>query len=305
MGYMKVAVVLFLFAASGMMMSGCGRAPVEEEEVLVTIGDTTITMSDFEERVANLPEMYREIARKRKALYVEEIINDTLLYQEAVRRGLDRDKDVQKVIEEATRKILIAKLLETEVDSVLEVTDEDIEAYYEENRHRYMTPEVMRASHILLNSLEDANRVVADLARGAVFEDIARARSLDPTAQQGGDIGYFPKGQLMPEFERACSRLEVGEVSGVTRTSLGYHVIKLTDRKPPMERPVETVREEIEFRLRDARRRDLFNELLERLKSETDIVVNEEALSGEVSEGISDAGAGDDQSHFAEGFSGT
>ena len=305
MGYMRVAVVWFVMAAAVYALPGCGRVPVEEEEVLVTIGDTRITVSDFEERVANLPEMYREIAQRRKDLYIREIINDTLLYQEAVRKGLDRDEEVQRVIEEAARKILIAKLLETEVDSVLEITDEEVEAYYEENRHRYMTPEVMRASHILLNSLEDANRVVADLARGADFEDIARTRSLDPTAQQGGDIGYFPKGQLMPEFERACSRLEVGEISGVTRTSLGYHVIKLTDRKPPMERPVEVVREEINFRIRDSRRRDLFNDLLERLKSETRIEINEEALPGEFSEEVLVDGSGDIRRHLVEDASGT
>jgi len=278
-----LVLVMCTLWAAGFCLSGCGRQSVDKEDILVSIGDTSITVTDFNERVSNLPERYREIAQKRKAAYIQELINDTLLYQEALRKGLDKDEDVKKVIEEAQKKILVAKLLSNEIESVIEVSDEEIEQYYLENKFRYMTPEVMRASHILVNSLEDGNSIIEELKTGEGFEKVARSRSLDPTAQKGGDIGYFPKGQLMPEFEQACSRLSVGETSDVVRTSLGYHIIKLTDRRPPTERPIEQLTDEIVSRIRKTKRRKNFNGLIERLKSSTDIIVNEKALSDELS----------------------
>lgn len=261
---------------------GCGKTPSKKEDVLVRIGDTSITVTDFNERVSNLPDRYREIVKKRKAAYLQELINDTLLYQEALRKGIDEDEDVKKVIDEARKKILVAKLLSNEIESGMEVTDGEIEEFYRSNISRYMTPEAMRASHILVGTLEDANEVLEELRAGESFEKVARERSLDPTAQSGGDIGYFPKGQLLPEFDQVCSRLKIGETSGVVRTSLGYHIIKLTDRRDPSEKPIEQVKDEISLRIREEKRREKFNELIEGLKGSTVIEVNEEALSEEV-----------------------
>jgi len=278
------ARVLGVFIVAGYLLSGCGRTAPNEEEVLVSIGSTRITVNDFNERVANLPERYREIAQRRKAAYIQELINDTLLYQEALRQGIDKDADVKKVIEEAKKKILIAKLLSSEVEAVIKVTDDEVADYYDENKFRYMTPEIMRASHILLSTFDDASEVIKELKQGETFENAARARSLDPTAQQGGDIGYFPKGRLMPEFEQACARLSVGETSDVVRTSLGFHIIKLTDRRASVEKPLDEVREEISRGIYDVKRRKSFNDLLEKLKNSTEIEVNEEALSSEATD---------------------
>lgn len=275
-------VVVCVLVAMVFCGSSCGKPPVKDEDILVTIGNTRITVTDFNERVSNLPDRYREIAQKRKAAYIQELINDTLLYQEAVRKELDKDEEVKKVIDEARKKILVAKLLSNEIESAIEIADGEIEEFYKQNVARYMTPEAMRASHILVNTIEDAESIIEELKTGEGFEKVARSRSLDPTAQNGGDIGYFPKGQLMPEFEQACSQLKVGETSGVVRTSLGYHIIKLTDRRAPTERPIEQVRDEISVRIREMKRREKFNDLLEELKNSTKIIVNEKALSEEI-----------------------
>lgn len=272
----KIACVVLI---SLTCFCGCGKSSREKEELLVSIGGTRITVADFNERVANLPERYRQIAQKRKAAYIQELINDTLLYQEALRLGFDRDEEAKKVIEEAKKKILIAKLLNSEIESKIEISEEEIISYYDSNKDRYTMPEIMRASHILLNTAEDAKEVIDEINSGVSFENAARARSLDPTAQKGGDIGFFPKGQLMPEFDQACSRLNVGETSAAVRTSLGYHIIKLTDRRPPAERPLDQVRDEISLRIREVKKRESFNALLEKLKNSTEIKVNEEALS--------------------------
>jgi peptidyl-prolyl cis-trans isomerase C len=243
------------------------------------IGDTKITVSDFNERVSNLPARYQELVRRRKSAYILELINDTLLYQEALRNNLHKDREVQKVVEEARKKILIARLLKDRVDDTITISDEEIKIFYDANADKYMTAEIMRVSHILVPSREEAKNILAELKGGENFEDLARAKSVDPTAQQGGDIGYFPKGQLMSEFEDACGRLDIDEISNVVKTKLGYHVIKLTDRKKPKQRPIEQVSDNIRAQIYTTKRQEIFNELLDRLRKETVIEVNEEALS--------------------------
>lgn len=261
-----------------LLSAGCGRVPEGDDIVLASIGDTRITVGDFNERISNLPERYREIVRKRKDEYLRELINDTLLYQEALRQGIHKDREVRKVIHEAEKKILVAKLVSNEVEENIEITEEDIQDFYEANIQRYMTPEVLRVSHILVPDKEQADAIALKIAEGESFDDLARARSVDPTAQRGGDIGYFPRGQLMPEFENACADLKIGQVSGPVRTSLGYHIIMLTDRIEPRYRPVENVREDIKARLYDIKHRKAFNDLLSGLKEKTKIVIDQDAL---------------------------
>ncbi|MFH1877803.1 MAG: peptidylprolyl isomerase [Candidatus Omnitrophota bacterium] len=258
---------------------GCGKMP-EKGGVLAFIGGTEITVDDFEERISHMPERYRDVIKKRKGEFLDDIINDTLLYQEALRCNLRKDKDVQKVIEQARKKILIARLLKDKVDDAIEITEEDIRVFYEENKSDYMTPEILRVSHILVFSREDADDILEEIAKGQKFEDMARAKSIDPTAQRGGDIGYFPKGQLMPEFEMACDDLDINEISGVVRTKLGYHIIKLTDRRSPELRPLSQVKEDIKSRLRTAKRRQIFSDLINRLRKETDIKIDKDVLAG-------------------------
>ncbi len=258
-------------------LSGCGRT-VRDEKVLALIGEDKITAEDFNDRISHLPERYRKVVKKRKAEYLQELISDTLLYQEAVRVGLSKDREVLKIIEVATTKIIIARYLKDNVYDKIVVTEEEIAEKYKAGKASYKLPEVMRVSHILTHSREKAEEILEEIKNGAVFEDLARAKSIDPTAQNGGDIGYFPLGQLMPEFERACSNLEQGEISGVVKTKLGYHIIKLTDRKEPTYRPLEKVGEKIRAEIRASKRRTRFNDLLNELREKTDIEVYDNVL---------------------------
>ncbi len=277
---MNIFVITSVLMFFIMTVTGCGDFS-KKNPVLATVGSYKITLADFNERISNLPARYREIVNKRTGEYLGELIHDTLLYQEALRKGKQQDKDVQKVIEEAKKKILIAKLLKDDIEDSIKISDEDIREFYRENASKYKTPELMRVSHILTPAKEDAVKVLEALEMGADFDGIARARSVDPTAQRGGDIGYFPKGQLMPEFEDACASLEIGEVSGVVKTKLGYHIIKLTDRIAPKDRPIEQVYELIKNEIYTSKKRKIFNELLEKLKKETKIEINDNVFASE------------------------
>ncbi len=271
-------ILLVLTVVLCVPLSGCGNN-TPKAEVVASVGEARITIVDFNERIANLPDRYQDIVKKRKGEFLEDLINDTLLYQEAIKEGFHKDEDVKKVIQEARKKILIARLLKDKVDDTISISEEDIQVFYDKNKEKYKTPEIMRASHILVPKRETAELILSEINEGTSFEDMARAKSVDPTAQRAGDIGYFPKGQLMPDFEKACSVLEVNEISGVVKTKLGYHIIKLTDRKAPQVVPLDRVRDKIRQEIRTAERQRVFNELLDRLRKETDIEINQEALS--------------------------
>ncbi len=268
--FLFISLVLFV----SFFLSGCG-----DRGVVASVGKTKITLGEFKERISNLPKRYQIVVRKRKREYLEELINDTLLYQEALKNKLDRDKDALKVIEEAKKKILIAKLLNDKVDGAIDITDEEVTDYYNKNNEKFMSPELMRVSHILTPTRKEAEELLARIKKGDEFGQVAREKSVDPTAQNGGDIGYFPKGQLIPEFEFACSTLKVGEVSDVVMTKLGYHLIKLTDRKEPQLLPLEKVRDRIKQVIKAMERQRLFNELLAKVREKNKVKVNENLLS--------------------------
>lgn len=134
----------------------------------------------------------------------------------------------QEYFEANLRKELLFDKYRTEVLKDVSVSDESIKEYFEENKENLV---VIRASHILVDSEEKANAALARLKDGEVFDKVAMDVSMDGSAAQGGDLGYFPMGKMIPEFEEAAFALKEGETSGLVKTEVGYHIIKLVDRK--------------------------------------------------------------------------
>ena len=259
------------------LFQGC--AGQNDKEVLARVEQKyVITLGDFNDRISKLPERYQDIVKKNKKQFLDELIIDTLLYNEALKQGFQKEEDTKKLIEEAKRKILIARLLKDDVDQTVTVNETEIETYYNQNKDKFQVPEVLRASHILVENEADAKDIRAQLARGANFEELARANSIDPTAKVGGDIGYFTKGQLVPEVEEVCFKMQVGDLSDVVKTKFGYHVIKLTERRQPRVKELVEVHDAIEQSLQRLKKKVLFNEYVGRLKEKARISVNNNLL---------------------------
>lgn len=270
---MKYIIITILV----LMLSGC--AGPSDKDVLARIDrKNTITLAGFNERISKLPKRYQDVINKNKKEFLDEVIIDTLLYNEAVRKKLDRDDDVKKVIREAEKKILIARLLNEEVEEKIIVNEKDISAYYNANKEKFATPEALRASHILVKTEEEAGDVLVELSNNRNFEDLARGRSVDPTSKIGGDIGYFTRHQLVPEIEEICFNMQVGEISGIVKTKFGYHIIKLTERKPPRVKELAEVRDGIEQTLKRLKKKVLFNEFVTALKEKAQITINNNLL---------------------------
>ena len=127
-------------------------------------------------------------------------------------------------------------------------------------------------------SEDDAREIKAALDAGGNFEETARKRSLDGTAVRGGDLGYFQKGQFLPEFEKAVFSMQKGDLTGPVKTQFGYHIIKLTDRAEPHLREFQSVKKQVEERLVNGRRSKAFKEYVEKLKGNIKVEVDEPAL---------------------------
>jgi len=253
---------------------GCAQKN-SRSETLARIGDRFITLEDFKDRVSKLPQHYKTLVNKNKKKFLDDLIVDELFYEEAIRKGLAKDKETKAVINEAKKKILVAKLVQVEVEDKIRVNEDAMRSYYDEHKEQFMTPVRWRASHILVPTEEEAKTILADLAQGRSFEDLAKEKSQDGTASRGGDIGYFAKGHLIPEFETACLQLGIGSVSDIVKTKFGYHIIKLTDRVESQVEDFEAVKRSIKDILEKSHRRDLFNNLVNRLKTSYRVEVSD------------------------------
>lgn len=258
--------------------SGCGNKPSGDDRVLAKVSNRFVTLKEFKSRIAKMPSYYQNIVEKNRKRYLDELIVEMLFYEEAIRDGLDRDKEVQDVINEAKKKILIAKLIKNEVEDKIKISDQEMEQFYENNKDKFQSPPMRRASHILVATEKDARDVLDELSKGAKFEDLAMARSMDATASRGGDVGYFRSGQVVPEFEKVCLKLNVGEVSDVVHTQFGYHVIKLTDIKEAASEDYEEVKGTIEGELKKQKRRELFDKLVLNLKGKYGVEIKEDVF---------------------------
>ncbi len=132
----------------------------------------------------------------------------------------------------------------------VEVTDDKVKEYYEQNKQYMGTPEQVRASHILVASEKEAEDILKELKQGADFATLAKEKSTDPGSKEnGGDLNFFGRGQMVPEFEEAAFALKKGELSGIVKTMHGFHIIKLTDRKEAETPTYEEKKDELKEQL--------------------------------------------------------
>jgi peptidyl-prolyl cis-trans isomerase C len=265
--------------AVGTYYAGCARRRATDDRVLAEVSNKRFTVQDLKDRIAKLPAYYQDIVNKNKRRFLDETIMETICYEEAVRKGLERSKDVKELLEAARKKILIAKLVSTEVDEKIKIDEAEIRRFYEEHKEEFKTPELWRASHILVSGEKEANEVMAELAKGVSFEELARSHSIDATADRGGDIGFFRKDQVVPEFEKTCMGLNVGEMSGIVKTEFGYHIIKLTDRKMAGVEPYDKVRKVIEEELKKKKRAEMFETFAKDMRTKYGVRINEDVFA--------------------------
>ncbi|HVI52054.1 MAG TPA: peptidylprolyl isomerase [Candidatus Sulfotelmatobacter sp.] len=163
------------------------------------------------------------------------VVTGQLLLEQAQKQKLESDPDVIKAVKLAQENILKQVWLGKKVEPML--SDDALKARYEEIKKSTPPREEVHARHILVKTEEAAKQVLADLKKGVKFEDEAKAKTEDPSGKEtGGDLGFFTKDEMVPEFADAAFKLNAGEVSKApVKTQFGYHIIKVEEKRaaPP------------------------------------------------------------------------
>lgn len=264
--FLIAVMVLAAFAA-------CNKKPAEQQAqkgaVLAKVGATVITEGDLEREMKSLPDYAQQMFsdEKGKEKFVEELVKKEMLYQEAVKKGLDKSADFLKKVDEFKKLTLVSELLEKEIMAKAKVTDQEAKEYYEKHKGDFVTTSQIKASHILVKTEDEANKVLARLKKGEKFEEIARKESLDKgSAKNGGDVGYFARGQMVPEFEKAASELKPGEISKPVKSNYGFHVIKVTDKKTGPVIEYDRIKDLISQKLSGERQKESFDKYVADLR---------------------------------------
>ncbi len=190
------------------------------------------------------------------------VISEYLLYDEAVKSGVDKKKEVEEKVEEARRKITVRHFLDDKTKNM--VSNADVKAEYDRLVKEGRDKEEVRARHILVESEEKAKELKKKLDGGADFEALAKDNSTDPGSKaQGGDLGYFTEERMVPEFSKAAFATKKGEISEPVKSSFGWHVIKVEDRRKITIPTFNDVRESLQTRLSEKKLNDYVNRLVD------------------------------------------
>ncbi len=281
-----LGILLFLTSS----LSGCHKAGEDElgGKELVRINDVSLSLGEFQEMLERQPleGKMKLLSQKGTRDFLENyVIPREVLYQEAKKTGLDKNKEILAKIEDARRAILIDALLEEALRKKGEVSEGEIQRYYKENPTLFTEPQEIKIRHIVVNTEPALKEVVTKLSQGESFETLASVYNIGHFKEDGGNLGYIRRGQLAPPFaqfeEVAFSLRKRGEISEVVSTPYGYHIIRLEDMRGSISKPLNRVKERIRFFLQPKKKQEAYLEYVKESKSKAKILFNEKLWAEE------------------------
>lgn len=278
----KLLPILLIIACAGFV--GCSKFGGGEKgkiglgsDVVAQVGDEKIMAKDIDEILSHIPMQYRQrysSAQGRREI-IDGMVNIKMLAWEARNRGLDKRDSVKIKISFLTDQSL-AKELESDLKKTFKVSDADIAKYYQDHQDKYVTPERIKASHILVDKEDQAKGILGQVRKGADFGQLARQYSKCPSSQRDGDLGWFGKGKMDPAFEKAAFALKKGEVSDVVKSSSGYHIVRLDDRRDTKTRTLDQVSKSIERIIQREKMEKELSGVRDTIRKKASVAVNDE-----------------------------
>jgi peptidyl-prolyl cis-trans isomerase C len=238
-----------LFAAlvlTGAVMAGPAWAQADPDPVLATVNGQAIHLSDLKAAAETLPPQARQMPPQQLyPLLLDQLVDAQALLVEAKKTELDKDPEVQRAMQMAADRALESSLLNKEVRP--QVTDEAVKARYDEQYAGKSGDAEVHARHILVGDEATAKKIIAELKKGGDFAALSKQYSKDPSAaQQGGDLGFFKRTDMVPEFADAAFALKDKDITPVpVKTQFGYHVIQTLEHRTSAPPPFEQVRDEL------------------------------------------------------------
>lgn len=256
-------------AAMALVIMAGGGQPVSaaQDPVVAIVNGHEIHLSQVKSAHARMPEQYQQIPFE--TIFpglIDSLIDARLAAADARRLKLHEEQEFKdrmaRLEEQVLQRIVLARTMKAGV------SDAELKKRYQSLIKEMTGAEQIQARHILLDSEDDAKAVLQDLKKGADFADLARKKSTGPSASSGGDLGFFSRGQMVPEFEEVAFKLKKGEFSETpVKTQFGWHVIMIEDRKkgePPSF-------DELEPTLRNQLSQEAASDYIKKLRSKAEI----------------------------------
>ncbi len=239
-----LAAPLFALAVTGTAPLMAEDAPAADT-VVATVNGTEITLGHMILVRSNLPQQYSQLPDE--VLFqgvLDQLVNQTVLMQSFDGAMPDR---VKTALENEERSLMAAEAIQTVLDSTL--SDEVLRAAYEKQYADATPGKEYNAAHILVETEDEARAILSELEGGADFAALAREKSTGPSGPNGGDLGWFSEGMMVPAFEEAVLALDTGGLSAPIETQFGWHVIRLNETRAKDAPTFEDVRADLETEL--------------------------------------------------------
>jgi len=253
MNLLKKPLILAMTAT--LLLAGCGQnstpekaasttaAPVEQKDILAIVNGDTITVEEFNAVKLQLPPQ----AQASDDQVLQQLIELKALAQKAEADGLAKEAAIQSEIERAKESILANHLVKRMMKD-MKFTDEQLKKEYDELVAKLPKKQEMKAAHILVENEDQAKEIQKKVNEGGNFAELAKANSIDPGSKdQGGDLGWFEAGMMVPEFSAAAAALKPGETTKEpVKSQFGWHIIKLEETRDVPPPAFEAVKPQVQ-----------------------------------------------------------
>jgi len=257
-------ILLPAFAATAILLSPLGHAA--DDKALATVNGKPITQQEYDTFVREHTKGNSGKVDQKKVL--DEMISRELVYQDAIKQGLDKDPAVLKKLQELKVNLVLGAAIDKAMSKAT-VTDAELKKMYDSKVADFNVKEY-KARHILLKSKDEAEKVITQLDMGADFGELAKKKSTGPTGKKGGELGWFAPQQMVPEFSDAVTKLDKGKYTKKpVQTKFGWHVIQLEDTRQAEPPKFEAVKPQ----LKHLAQQKHVNDYLESLKAKADIKI--------------------------------
>jgi peptidyl-prolyl cis-trans isomerase C len=282
----KLAILLLLL----LPLFACGKK--QEGKAVATIDGEKITVQEFNAELDKIPMNMKMLVASQsgKKDFLDRLVVKRLLLKEAKKDKIEKEKEFQDRLSDIREQLIIETLLKKKVTAESQFKDEELQKFYEAHKEEFKKDREIQTRQIVVKTEAEVKEIQSKIAKGEDFAELAKKYSIDPSAKTtGGDIGYHPKGTLIPEFEEAAFKLtKVGQVTPPVKTQLGYHLIKLEGERTGAYVPFAEVKDFVRQKLTQEKQTEVLKKYIDDLKKNAKIVINEDAIKDDTKK---DAGA--------------
>ena len=236
--------------------------------ILAKVGSLTILESEVNEMVAMLAQRGQNYDHPQgRAAILEQLIANKLLLLDAQKNLYEHNAAFKAQLERVKEDMLINFAASKAIESVSPATDEEIKKYYDDNKDKFAKGESVTAAHILVDTEEAALEILAKINAGEIsFEDAAREYSSCPSKDNGGNLGEFTRGQMVPEFDEAAFSMEAGTISSPVKTQFGFHLVKLIEKTEASTYAFEEIKGQLVEIVNQEKKQNAFQSKINQLK---------------------------------------